>query len=172
MQLSYTAREGGGVLKAAAEFDIETKLNKILTVIGTAPQTGLVRSFSLRREFPDVFHKLLAAPIGSPPVGPSATMTLLPEHFPYVIRDQRMVMKVAQTPAVSVRIIAKVGKTLPTSPPVPNVSAALTANQTLVSNGNPQDVGLTQVGLQTIPSVFDVVEDVVVIVPYVVSPAS
>ena len=67
VQLSYTAREGGGRLKAAAEADIDDKLNQILRILATDPALGLVRAFSLRREFPDVFHKLLAVP---PPARP------------------------------------------------------------------------------------------------------
>ena len=63
MQLSYTAREGGGQLKTAAEQDIDKKLNQILHVLADPSSPGLVRAFSLRREFPDVFHKLLTPPL-------------------------------------------------------------------------------------------------------------
>jgi len=167
VHLSYTAREGGGRLKAAAEADIDKKLNQILTLIATDPALGLVRAFSLRREFPDVFHKLLVSPLASPPA-PLTTMTIVPEHFPYVIRQRQMKMRTPTTAPVSVRIVPKVGKLVPSGAAVSVFSDASQAPMTdveLVPGFAPQDLFLKQ---SATPLVLDDVEDVVVIVNYTV----
>lgn len=77
MHVSYTARDGGGLLKQGAEAAIRSVLTQVDDAISNVE---LYRSFSLREEFPDVLHALLS---GSPSVG----MTILPEHFPFLFRD-------------------------------------------------------------------------------------
>jgi len=158
VQLSYTAREGGGRLKAAAEADIDKKLNNILKIVSDSP-SGLVRAFSLRREFPDVLHKLLFP--SSPPA--RTPMTIVAEHFPFVIVQRQMKMTAT---SVAVRIDPKAGKqaggtvqvlAVPTGPG--DVSTLLNDNFT------PQTIYLQQSGL--LP---DNVDDVVVIMNYTVKP--
>jgi hypothetical protein len=170
VQLSYTAREGGGRLKAAAEADIDDKLNQILRIIAADPALGLVRAFSLRREFPDVFHKLLAGAPTSPP-GPSAVMTILAEHFPYVIRQRQLVMTVSS--AVKVLFVPKVGKTISSAASLSIFEDAammepLVVDSELIPGFEPQDLFLflTQ---PSPPLKIDDVEDVVVIVNYTVT---
>ncbi|HEX9640672.1 MAG TPA: neuraminidase-like domain-containing protein, partial [Candidatus Krumholzibacteria bacterium] len=84
LHLSYTARDGGGLLKQGALSDIEQKLNNLLAVIAQEQGEGLIRVFSLKQEFPDVFHQLLTNP------GVDVGMLLLPEHFPFLFRDRRL----------------------------------------------------------------------------------
>ncbi|WP_438017756.1 neuraminidase-like domain-containing protein [Sorangium sp. So ce315] len=109
MQLSYTARDGGGTLKDGAESAILDGLNRLLKVVSDQ-ETGLVRVFSLRKELPDVFHRLLTSP------GEPVEMTLLPEHFPFVIRRARMALSLANIADdegyVDVHVIIKPGATL------------------------------------------------------------
>jgi hypothetical protein len=83
LHISYTAREAGGTLRLGAEENIRENIyNLAKMALDDAPK-GLVRVFSLRKEFPDVFHQLLA---GS---GASVAMTILPEHFPYLLQSTR-----------------------------------------------------------------------------------
>jgi hypothetical protein len=83
MQLSYTARDAGGTLRKGAEDQIQAALNTILKTASES-ETGLVRAFSLRKEFPDVFHRLLTSP---DPAG--VQLQILPEHFPFILRGSR-----------------------------------------------------------------------------------
>lgn len=75
LTISYTARDAGGLLKTAAEANIE-RLNAFLMAL--AAQGSAARVFSLKREFPDALHKLLTTGI--------ASIGITPEHFPYLIR--------------------------------------------------------------------------------------
>jgi hypothetical protein len=161
VQLSYTAREGGGRLKEAAEADIEKKLNTILSILSTS-ETGLVRAFSLKREFPDVLHKLL---FPSSPPAPRTPMTIVPEHFPFVILQRQMKMKAVSATSVSARIDPKVGK-----PPGGSVlvfdqpTGPDPVDELLNDNFTPQTMYLQPSGL--LP---DNVDDVVVIINYKVA---
>ncbi|WP_437764852.1 hypothetical protein WME77_44090 [Sorangium sp. So ce764] len=109
LQLSYTARDGGGTLKDGAESAIVDGLNRLLKVV-SEEETGLVRVLSLRKEFPDVLHRLLTSP------GQPVDMTLLPEHFPFVIRRARMTLALADIVDdeghVDVHVITKPGAAL------------------------------------------------------------
>jgi hypothetical protein len=178
MQLSYTAREGGGLLKTAAEFDIDKKVDKILAILATS-DTGLVRTFSLRREFPDVLHKLLFAAPTSPPSPP--VMTLAPEHFPFMFLQKRMPITVLGTPVV--HVVPKAGKT-PIGGTVSVVSATTGTTTTspvqdgtpLVTSGKTTDLTLQSTlatsppGQAGLPPPDDI-EDVVVIIFYKVGTA-
>lgn len=181
MQLSYTAREGGDVLKAAAEQGIAQKLDDLLAAF-SAPGSGagLVRAFSLSKEFPDVFHRLLTSTSGP------TTMTLLPQHFPFVIRNKRMTMTIAGD--VGMRVVLASGATL--SGAKLSVSSASTSGaevslaaqtapvtvspvyqgkqseldgETLLDGWSSQDLTLTQKGLT-----LDKVEDIVLVFTYTV----
>ena len=102
MQLSYTARDAGGTLRKGAEDTIEATLNSILKTVADSP-TGLVRAFSLRKEFPDVFHRLLT---GSDPAG--VQLQILPEHFPFILRSNRPDLKLSDaTGPVDVHAVVK-----------------------------------------------------------------
>jgi hypothetical protein len=170
IQLSYTAREGGGQLKTAAEKNISQRLNQMLNLLA-AQNASLVRAFSMRREFPDVFHKLLATPL-SPPA--PTTMTVVPEHFPYVIRQQGFTLTVQ---SVKVIIEPKLGKAAPagTTISVCTDSAGTTplATQTLLQRVPSQDLFLQQVSKNppqaVTPLVLDDVEDIVLEFNYTVA---
>lgn len=181
LDLSYTARDGGGLLKVGAETAIVDGLNRIreLAVDGVPAASGLARAFSLKKEFPDVFHRLLTEE--------SATLTLTKEHFPFVVRDARLSMAVvpeenAPDHPVRAHVIPKPGATLPSDIQLGLNSATLTnvnvstgiglvdlskGEAALVATAS-EDWELAQSGLPV-----DAVDDIVLIVNYAVTaPAS
>ncbi|RYZ01715.1 MAG: hypothetical protein EOO73_34610 [Myxococcales bacterium] len=79
VSVSYTAREAGGSLKLGAQNSVQEQLNRALQLVSESP-TGLVRVLSMKREFPQALHQLLASK--------SATLSLQPEHFPFLLRQQ------------------------------------------------------------------------------------
>ncbi len=83
LELSYTARDGGGLAQEAANGAIRVGLNRILALAESAEQdpTGLVRVFSLKKEFPEILDRLLTQPAST-----AVAMTILPEHFPFAVR--------------------------------------------------------------------------------------
>ncbi|WP_437990437.1 neuraminidase-like domain-containing protein [Sorangium sp. So ce145] len=180
MQLSYTARDGGGTLKDGAEAAIVAGLNRILKVV-SEPETGLVRALSLRKEFPDVFHRLLVNP------GEPVDVTLLPEHFPFVIRRARMTLELANVVNdegyVDVHVITKPGATLSGAtlslnggqqkPVTPQDGIAVQSlpkggddSTTLLQSWAAETWALQQQGMSA-----ETVEDIVVIVKYTAAAA-
>ncbi|AUX48445.1 hypothetical protein SOCE26_099790 [Sorangium cellulosum] len=180
MQLSYTARDGGGTLKKGAEDAIIAGLNRILKVVSD-PETGLVRVFSLRKEFPDVFHRLLVSP------GEPVDMTLRPEHFPFVIRRARMTLALVNVVndqgRVDLHVITKPGATLSSATfslnggdqksvnpqngiAVQSLPKGGDASTTLLQNWAAETWALQQQGLSA-----DTVEDIVFIVKYTAAAA-
>src|SRR6185369_356997 len=105
VSLSYTAREAGGSLKVGAQQSVEDQLNTMLKLVSESP-TGLVRVLSMKREFPQVLHQLLSSG--------TATLRLLPEHFPYLLRQQRYSMKLLD-PNGNLGLHAVLRAALPTS---------------------------------------------------------
>src|SRR6185312_14049380 len=101
MHLNYSARDAGGTLRVGAEKAIGAALNKILKAVADSP-TGLVRAFSLRREFPDAFHRLLTNP--NPNGEP---LQILPEHFPFSLRSIRPELTFLEDGKVDVHAISK-----------------------------------------------------------------
>jgi hypothetical protein len=77
--LSYTAREAGGSLKEGARNSVQRQLDRVLKLV-SEDKTGLVRVFSLKREFPQALHQLLSSK--------STKLKLVPEHFPFLLRRQ------------------------------------------------------------------------------------
>ncbi|WP_437780974.1 neuraminidase-like domain-containing protein [Sorangium sp. So ce1097] len=177
MQLSYTARDGGGTLKDGAESAILDGLNKVLKVVSDQ-ETGLVRVLSLRKELPDVFHRLLTSP------GEPVEMTLLPEHFPFVIRRARMALSLANIVNndgyVDVHVITKPGATLSGADISLNGGAAASLNPqngiavqslpksgtALLQNWAAETWALRQSGLNA-----DTIEDIVLVVRYTAAAA-
>ncbi|KYF55782.1 hypothetical protein BE08_14620 [Sorangium cellulosum] len=180
MQLSYTARDGGGTLKDGAESAIIAGLNKVLKVVSDQ-ETGLVRVLSLRKELPDVFHRLLTSP------GEPVEMTLLPEHFPFVIRRARMTLALANIANnegyVDVHVITKPGATLSDAGislnggdeksvnpqhgvAVQSLPKGGSASTTLLHNWAAETWALQQHGLSA-----DAVEDIVFVVRYTAAAA-
>jgi hypothetical protein len=101
IEMSYTARDAGGLLKVAAEGAIVDGLNSIreLATTDLAEATGLVRVFSLKKEFPDTFHRLLTEQSG--------TATIAPEHFPFVIRQAQLAM--TSEDKIDIHVVPKAG---------------------------------------------------------------
>lgn len=87
LNVSYTARDAGGSLKEAANGAIATALNSVLQLIADgSSETGLSRVFSMKREFPDALHRLLTS------ADRTTILTLLPQHFHYLLRDRGYVL--------------------------------------------------------------------------------
>jgi hypothetical protein len=173
MQLSYTAREGGESLKSAAEAEIVHGLNNILKILyGENENSGLVRAFSLRREFPDLFHQLLAD-------SGSVKLKLALEHFPFLIRNQQMTMAMVNTGSVQIRIDLKPGTaTTDLTLDLNGTSRELTAVDEAITpavswQGDTQSKTLPQeFTLQrpsSTPLTLDSVEDIVLTVTYTVA---
>jgi hypothetical protein len=178
LDLSYTARDGGGLLKLGAQDAIVDGLNRIreLAVDGVPAVSGLARAFSLRKEFPDVFHRLLTED--------SATMTLTKEHFPFVVRDAGLTMAVvaedgAPDHPVRAHVIPKPGVTLPNdmqfglnTSTLTNVNVSTGIGLVDLSKGDAaallatatEDWELSQLGMPV-----DAVDDIVLIVNYAVT---
>src|SRR5690606_30114092 len=75
-------------------------LNSVLSqAVETSQETGLTRVLSMKREFPDALHQLLSP-------ARAATLTLRPEHFPYLFRDQGYQLQPVQ-PEVNARVVTK-----------------------------------------------------------------
>lgn len=98
VNVSYTARDAGGTLTSAVNASLESGLNNLLEVI-VEEGSGLARVFSMKREFPDALHQLLSSG--------SATIKILPEHFPYLIRDKGYALTHATEGAVPTHIVTK-----------------------------------------------------------------
>jgi hypothetical protein len=170
VQLSYTAREGGDALKGVVEQEIQAALADILELATSQNPTGLVRAFSLSREFPDVLHQLLTE------TG-AVAMTLLPEHFPFVIRNKQMAMSMTAA-NIDVHIDLKPGSVGPTpasftfsvngNTVTGAVAQVITASvskgsSTLLQGWSPEPVLLQQSGLS-----LDAVEDIVLVFHYTI----
>jgi hypothetical protein len=83
MHMRYTARDGGGQFKArASAYTRQTMQSQIALA---SQQMTLARSFSLRREFPVEWHKLL----GDSTV--AQTLIIDPRRFPYVVSREKIV---------------------------------------------------------------------------------
>ena len=176
LNVSYTAREGGGLLKKGAEEQITEGLNSVLKVVSEEP-TGLVRVFSMKQEFPDEYHRLLNLPETEED---EVEMTLEQRHFPYLIRDRGFVMTLLEGNEVDLRIQTKKGQS------VSNASVGINGNvvsgisgdgvitrtldkdsSSLLSGGAPETWALSQTGLSE-----DNVDDLVFVVRYTIAEAA
>lgn len=133
LDLSYTARDGGGGAKQAANGEIKARLNDVRELIAGTDK-ALVRVFSLKREFPDALERLLAQP------GTAIPFNLTPEHLPFVVRAAATALNIAGTSGgppnpVEAHVILKQGATLPST-------ADLTLNGTSVAGGIGQSAGI------------------------------
>jgi hypothetical protein len=76
LQVRYTAREGGDLLKGDAIKNLQTLINNAQTV-------GSVRLFSVRHEFPTEWAKFRNVTINSTTPTAALSLTLLPQHYPF-----------------------------------------------------------------------------------------
>lgn len=79
LHIRYTAREGGEALRAAAEQNLASLINKAQTV-------GSVRLFSVRHDFPSAWAKFRNVTIAGTTPTAGLSLTLLPEHYPFWAR--------------------------------------------------------------------------------------
>lgn len=75
IQLRYTAREGGGLLRKGAVDNLKKGIDEAQTI-------GSVRLFSLRHEFPSEWAKFKSTQLTGNNRA-ELTLTLLPEHYPF-----------------------------------------------------------------------------------------
>ena len=101
--ISYTAKDDG-LFKES----VQTAMKQSL--IDHASTYGLFRLFSMKQEFPGEFYRLLH------PAGDEQTtmLNILPQHFPYILREQVLERKIQLTSA-TVFLQPKEGKTIDTS---------------------------------------------------------
>lgn len=83
VHVSYTAREGGEVLKAAAKGNIEDGLNELANELVSTGK-GLQRMFSLKTHFPNALYQLLQPTQTTDEQETSFEITK--EHFPHFLR--------------------------------------------------------------------------------------
>ncbi len=79
LHLHYTAREGGGILAAAASDEFNTKLTEMTLAEG---RRGLFRVFDIAREMPDLWYRFLH------PAAPTDDQTLVldvADRLPFVV---------------------------------------------------------------------------------------
>lgn len=76
LHLRYTAREGGGLLRAGAAANLVTRIEE-------AQAAGSVRLFSIRHEFPSEWARFKNTENVSAAKPAKLTMPLRPEHYPF-----------------------------------------------------------------------------------------
>jgi hypothetical protein len=81
LHIRYTAREGGSLLKDQAVAAVTSSAQN-------AEDSGMVRLFSLRHEFPTEWHRFLHPT--DPTSGTSLQLNLTQERFPFQFRDKRI----------------------------------------------------------------------------------
>ena len=86
MHISYTAREGGSILKSHVNDHLNANLNKVLDELA-ATGSGFLRVFSLKNEFPDEFYELQSASSGTTP---STSLKINHRHFPFLVREREI----------------------------------------------------------------------------------
>jgi hypothetical protein len=98
IHFSYTSRDGGPALQAAATASIQSKLGKAMT----APELVLMRGFSARRDFPTQWYQFLNPVSG----GPQQLVMDITKRFPFFTQGLTIkitsVMIVADIPATAV----------------------------------------------------------------------
>lgn len=82
VQINYTAKEGGGLLKSIVNNHLKANLNKVMDELATTGE-GFHRLFSMKQEFPDALYEFL---------NPSSSDNILnieitAKHFPYTLRN-------------------------------------------------------------------------------------
>ena len=86
LRISYTAREGGAPLRAAA-LASRDELLALTPSDPLAPSPPLRRLFSARHEFPDAWHRFLHP---QPNVPQTLELPLNLDRFPYLLRGRRI----------------------------------------------------------------------------------
>jgi len=84
LHLKYTARDGGGLLKAAATEALKAS-------IAESENTPLSRFFSARHEFPSAWHRFLK-PLDAEP-NHVLSLDLVRERFPFQLRRRQLTVQ-------------------------------------------------------------------------------
>ena len=87
----YTARDGGGGFRSAVQANLRSGLNQMILKTG---RSGLFHAFDLRRDHPDLWHRLISTGVDS--------FTLNRNWLPYFIGSQGVSLNI-----LSVRLLAK-----------------------------------------------------------------
>jgi hypothetical protein len=171
VELSYTARDAGGLLKQGAEKALLRGLNRSLDVPTSAPleqSTGMVRVFSLKREMPDVLHELLDQG--------ASVLTITPDHFPFFLRHPQITKLILAADGVDLEVIPRPGKSIGSFGfKLAGVAANLGSGTGAIRRGTVPKQGALQNDLPLMATDFSVeqsalnestVDDVVLIVRY------
>lgn len=87
----YTARDGGGSFRSAVQSNLKTGLNQMILKTG---RTGLFHAFDIRRDHPDLWHRLISTG--------SDSFVLDRNWLPYFISSQGVSLNI-----LSLRLLAK-----------------------------------------------------------------
>ncbi len=144
LQLRYTARDGGQVLRKKAKEHFKKKL-------ADAENTVLTRLFSLRHEFPTEWNRFVNAPA-------SATFTITVDlaitRFPYLAQGRNIVIRQANA--------------------IASVKSSAAASLTIAPGQNPQDLSDSPWSGEAVPGVWTVgtssnpkfIKDIFVVLAY------
>ena len=86
--IRYTAREGGGPLKQQATLELQTGVNEFVRRAG---EHGIVKSFSLRHEFPSEWHRFLTTTDTNG--NHVQAFTLSKDRFPFLFQGRTLTIK-------------------------------------------------------------------------------
>ncbi|WP_456457669.1 Tc toxin subunit A-related protein [Reichenbachiella sp.] len=87
LHMNYTAREGGEVMRSAANDVIKTGLNLFADELAQS-DTGLPQAFSLKTQFPNQLHQLLQSIDGE--VYQESSLELSAKHFPHFLQGKTL----------------------------------------------------------------------------------
>jgi peptidoglycan hydrolase-like protein with peptidoglycan-binding domain len=90
LNLRYTARHGGGGFRTMVQNGLRERMNVLALKTG---RTGLFQAFDLRRDRPDVWHRLVTTG--------TATLTIGPDDLPYFTKSRAVAVTAS-------RILARV----------------------------------------------------------------
>lgn len=87
LHMNYTAREGGALLRDAANASLAVDLNKVADQF-VEEETGMENVFSLKTHFPNTLYALLQQ--GSTAGTQEASFAITRNHFPYFVFDREL----------------------------------------------------------------------------------
>jgi hypothetical protein len=115
MHVKYTARDGGEQLRADATASLKAKINAMLVSL---KDTGLMRAFSARHEFPTEWYTFLNPPAAS--ADQTLTLNMDADRFPYFasmvnikIRKVELVADTTLSSIPAIQVVPAPGNTSP-----------------------------------------------------------
>ncbi len=118
LQMSYTARDGGNVLRDVVTTHVSATINRWLDELA-GEGAGLQRLISLKREFPNELHQFLFPAQGQ---NQATELPMSKRYFPYFVKDRELTVS-----RIDLFLKPKDGETVNLE------SLALTINQTVGS---------------------------------------